>query len=70
MTIVVALSIAPYALAQVWPRGIAKTLARAATVVGLATVVALSGYFVARYDRIYETYRDFDRDVWFRDRPW
>lgn len=70
VTILVALSIAPYALAQVWPRSIARGAARMTTVVGLAAVVALSGYFVARYDTIYETYRDFDRDPWFRDRPW
>lgn len=70
LTILVALSIAPYALGQVWPRSAARGLARAATVVALAAVVALSGYFVARYDTIYETHRDFDRHLWFRDRPW
>lgn len=71
VTLTVALAIAPYALVQVWPSsGLAARLSRTVTALGLATVVVLSGVFVATYDITYETYRDFDREPWFRDRPW
>lgn len=66
VSLVVALSIAPYALVQVWPESeLALRLSRSATAIGLAAVVVLSGIFIATYDVNYDTYRDFDRDMYF-----
>jgi 4-amino-4-deoxy-L-arabinose transferase-like glycosyltransferase len=66
VTLTVALSIAPYALVQVWRESaLCVRLARIVTVLGLAAVVVLSGVFIATYDVTYETYRDFDRDTYF-----
>ncbi len=66
VTLTVALSIAPYALVQVWRESaLCIRLSRAVTVIGLLAVVVLSGVFIATYDVTYETYRDFDRDTYF-----
>ncbi|MGF1466290.1 MAG: ArnT family glycosyltransferase [Sandaracinaceae bacterium] len=57
---------APYALVQVWPRHtLPLWLARTATVASLALLVVASGLFVARYDVVFETHRNFDRDSYF-----
>ncbi|HEY8430542.1 MAG TPA: glycosyltransferase family 39 protein [Sandaracinaceae bacterium] len=40
-------------------------LARGATAAALALSVVMSGYFVARYDVLWETHHDFDRDTFF-----
>jgi 4-amino-4-deoxy-L-arabinose transferase-like glycosyltransferase len=42
-----------------------RRLAQLATAVGLAMLVVLGGYFVFRYEAIYDTHRDFDRDSFF-----
>jgi 4-amino-4-deoxy-L-arabinose transferase-like glycosyltransferase len=66
VTLTVALSLAPYALVQVWRNNaFLGRLARLTTAVGLVAVVTLCGYFIATYDTAYETYRDFDRDTYF-----
>ncbi len=66
VTLTVALSLAPYALVQVWRDSpFLVRLARTTTLLGLAAVVVVCGYFVASYDTVYETYRDFDRDTYF-----
>ena len=66
VTLTVALSIAPFALVQVWRESaLCIRLSRAVTVLGLAAVIVLSGVFIATYDVTYETYRDFDRDTYF-----
>jgi hypothetical protein len=66
VTLTVALSIAPFALVQVWRESaFCIRLSRAVTVLGLAAVIVLSGVFIATYDVTYETYRDFDRDTYF-----
>jgi hypothetical protein len=53
--------LAAYALR--WP-GL-KRIANVTTAVGLALVVVMSGYFVARYEVLYETHHNFDRDEFF-----
>lgn len=58
--------LAPYALAQVWPRSPwAVAAARIATVGGLAIFVFVSASYVMRYDETFDAYRDFDRRVYF-----
>ena len=66
VTLTTAAFLAPYGLAQVWRHNaLFKSLARLATAIGLALVVVLSGLFVARYDVVFERYRNFDRDAYF-----
>jgi hypothetical protein len=66
VTLFTALTIAPFALAQVWrDSAFCRRLARLTTAAGLALVVAVSAWFVVRYDTIYETHHEFDRDFYF-----
>jgi 4-amino-4-deoxy-L-arabinose transferase-like glycosyltransferase len=66
VTLFTALAVAPYALAQVWRRSrFCVGLARFTTAAGLALVVVVSGWFVGRYDVIFESHADFDRDMYF-----
>jgi 4-amino-4-deoxy-L-arabinose transferase-like glycosyltransferase len=53
-------SLTPYLLVQVFPSRRIVSLARVATAIGLATLVLLSGCFVANYDAHYVTYKNFD----------
>ncbi|HJL03547.1 MAG TPA: glycosyltransferase family 39 protein [Polyangiaceae bacterium LLY-WYZ-15_(1-7)] len=62
---IVFLLLAPWALVQIWPERFFRRLARGAFAFGLAVVVVLSARFVAGYETNYETYKDFDRDVYF-----
>ncbi|MDQ3035176.1 MAG: glycosyltransferase family 39 protein, partial [Myxococcota bacterium] len=65
VTVVLALSLAPFALVQAFGPRLFRGWARFAVVVGLATIVGVGGLFVARYDVISAEYRDFDRDRYF-----
>ncbi|HJL16592.1 MAG TPA: glycosyltransferase family 39 protein [Sandaracinaceae bacterium LLY-WYZ-13_1] len=66
VTLFVALTMAPYALVQVWrDNALCRGWAKLTTALGLAAVVVLGGWFVYRYDTVYETYHDFDRDSYF-----
>lgn len=64
ITAVLALSLAPFALAQAFGER-ARPIARAGMVGGLVTIAVVSAIFVARYDEIMTTYHDFDRDRYF-----
>ena len=44
---------------------LARRAARLATVLGLATVVGVSGWFVLRYDTLYESHHSLDGDEYF-----
>jgi len=56
----------PYALAEAFPGSTAvRRLVRGAFVLGLATLVAMSAWFVLRYDVFYERYRNYDRDAYY-----
>ena len=58
--------VGPYALVQVYQHSPgAQRLAKLATALGLAIVIAVSALFVVRYDELYERYHDFDRDMYF-----
>ncbi|MFW6086044.1 MAG: ArnT family glycosyltransferase [Myxococcota bacterium] len=65
VTIFLVLALAPYALVQVSRARAFRSLARLATAAGLAGLIGLSGWFVARYDVIYETHENFDRLEFF-----
>ncbi|MCA9608995.1 MAG: glycosyltransferase family 39 protein [Myxococcales bacterium] len=66
VTLFVVLSLAPYAAVQVWRESrLARRAARLATVLGLATVVGVSGWFVLRYDTLYESHHSLDGDEYF-----
>lgn len=65
ITVVLALSLAPFALVQAFGPRLFRGWARFAVVAGLAVVVAVGALFVARYDVISAEYRDFDRDRYF-----
>lgn len=62
VTLVLVLSFGPFALASAWPGSVSKTIARAALVACLGTVIVVSGFFVQRYDELATVYHDFDRD--------
>ncbi len=42
-----------------------QSLGRAMVVLWVTVLVALSGWFVTRYEVFYDDYRDFDRDAYF-----
>ncbi|MFW5921448.1 MAG: ArnT family glycosyltransferase [Polyangiales bacterium] len=65
VTILLAVALVPYALAQGFRSAPTRGLARAITAAGLVLFVGLSGWFVGRYDVIYEQYRNFDRQEYF-----
>ncbi len=66
VTLFVVGSLAPYAAVQVWRESrLAQRAARLATALGLATVVAVSGWFVLRYDTLYESHHALDGDEYF-----
>lgn len=56
---------APFGLVQVLRSPLTTAIARGAVVVVLAAYVGLSARFVVHYETISETYRNFDRDVYF-----
>lgn len=64
VTAVLAVSLAPFALAQALGDR-ARALGRFGLLGGLATIAIVSAIFVMRYDEIMTTYHDFDRDRYF-----
>ncbi|MBX3272084.1 MAG: glycosyltransferase family 39 protein [Sandaracinaceae bacterium] len=66
VTLFVVFGLAPYAAVQVWRESrLARGAAKLATALGLATVVGVSGWFVARYDTLYESHHSLDGDEYF-----
>lgn len=69
ITVVLALSLAPFALHQAFAKSalgpLFRAWGRAAVAIGLAAVVVIGGLFMARYETYSATYRDFDRDRYF-----
>lgn len=61
----VTLLFAPYALVQALRTPFTERLARGALVALLAGFVVLSARFVVSYETFFDTYKDFDRDVYF-----
>ena len=55
----------PFALAHAFRLEVFRKLAQATMILGLATMVVLSGIFVTHYDVYFERYKNFDRDVYF-----
>jgi len=61
-------ALAPYGAVQVWRRSpTARGLAKLATAVGLGAVLVLSGWFVVRYDVLYESHHGLDADEYFTE---
>lgn len=63
VTLLLAAMLTPFALSSAYPR--MQSLGRAMVVLWVAAMVALSGWFVTRYEVFYDDYRDFDRDAYF-----
>lgn len=63
VTILLGLQLTPFALATAYPA--LRAFGRFMVIFWIAVVVALSGFFVVRYEVFYDTYRDFDRDAYF-----
>ncbi len=63
--VTVAVLLAPWAAAHAWPTRPFRRIARGALVLTLAAHVILSAYFIANYERIYETHHQMDRDHYF-----
>lgn len=61
----IAVLLAPWALAQVWPRRATERFARAALVASIAIFVVIGTRFVVTYETGFESYENFDRDVYF-----
>jgi 4-amino-4-deoxy-L-arabinose transferase-like glycosyltransferase len=61
----VLLGLVPFALAQVAPRGVTRTLARLAVLVGLGLYLATAVHFVVRYDALAHSHTMFDRQEFF-----
>lgn len=65
ISLTVVLLFAPFGLVQVLRHPTTVAIARGATAIVLAAFVVLSTHFVVRYDTIYQTFLNFDRDVYF-----
>jgi 4-amino-4-deoxy-L-arabinose transferase-like glycosyltransferase len=60
------LLMSPYALAEAFPGSVpVRRLVRGAYLLALGLLVALSAYFVVRYDVFYDRYRNYDRDAYY-----
>ena len=62
---VVAVAMAPWALVEVWNRPIFRRVARVAMVAQMLVFVAIAARFVVTYETGFDTYENFDRDVYF-----
>jgi len=65
VTVAIALTLAPWAAAHVWPTRPWQNLARATMVLTLTLQVAASAYFVTRYESVAETHEHFDHDRYY-----
>lgn len=65
IAITIAVLFAPFGLVQVLRSTATTAIARGAVVVVLAVYVGLSARFVTRYETFFDTYKNFDRDVYF-----
>lgn len=62
---VVAVIMAPWALVEVWDRPWLRRVARAALVAQMLVFVGVAARFVVTYETGFDTYENFDRDVYF-----
>lgn len=62
---VVAVAMAPWALVEVWNRPTFRRVARVAMVAQMLVFVAVAARFVVTYETGFDTYENFDRDVYF-----
>ena len=65
INVIAVVLLVPFALAHAFRTAIFDKLARLSLVAMLTTFIVLSGWFVYRYDVLYESYRDFDRNLYF-----
>lgn len=65
ITATIAALLAPWAIVQVWPTRAAQRVARGALAASIAVFVVIGTRFVVTYETGFESYENFDRDVYF-----
>lgn len=65
IAITVAVLLAPFGIVQVLRFPATVAIARGMVVVALSAFVVLSAHFVVRYETFFDTYQNFDREVYF-----